>query len=81
MDINLLKEMGISISIHNPLQAKLNREVEHPTWLSIIMGDSAYDYRWMPNSKGDISNVVEVDIFGRKYEINQKFIMFVNRKE
>lgn len=81
MNINLLIDMGINISVHNPVQVKLNREVDYPSSLAVLMGDNSFDYRWITNEDGSMTDMLEVNIFGRTYEINEKFITFVNRKE
>ncbi len=81
MNVNLLSDMGINISVHNPVQVKLNMEVDHPSSLAVLMGDSSFDYRWITHEDGSMTDMLEVNIFGRIYEINEKFITFVNRKE
>lgn len=45
------------------------------------MGDSSFDYRWITYEDGSMTDMLEVNIFGRIYEINEKFITFVNKKE
>ena len=81
MNVNLLSDMGINISVHNPVQVKLNREVDYPSSLDVLMGDSSFDYRWITHEDGSMTDMLEVNIFGRIYEINEKFITFVNKKE
>ena len=81
MNINILIDMGININVYNPVQVKLNREVYHPNSLAILMGDNSFDYRWITYEDGSMTDMLEVNIFGRIYEINEKFITFVNRNE